>query len=717
MRIPFLSILIGVVISFLVIALIIRTSLFSSSTTETGKLQTPAVTAQTTLERTGGGMVHIDAATVSDAYTALGFVHARDRLWQLQRFRWAAHSAYTSRFGSDYLLADKLSSALLYTGERSVQESLDISDEDYRLFGNYARGINAYIAKTGRHYPIQFTITDTTPELWDADDVARLFALQLWLHHTRWQQELANSVMASSLPPSLLPYLYTDDTIELMHQIQLPESAKESFSKLLYADAQLRELLNAPRQLEPIRSVSQQDAEGNEVSLVTLQSGPQAPSYWYDISVSIQNQPPVTGFTIPGTPILWTGSNERYSWVPESGYTSADLILPAGEDTRQERMLINTSSGEEALFRFTMNTDGFLIDDTPESPVVFNRLQHNSGRMLDSFRRAAFGEAVELSGPSSDETGMYPLSIRPAAPGDTFSSGTTGFSEHISQYLNQMPLFDTQRPLMLQEANAHETHPERREVAFRLSEILTELTTISDIDISRQYLSNWDGQYDRYAVAATLIELSLMKIAENALRNYLDEKDFELLQEIGLIDQVIGTQLIDAHYTAMNSETDGISPVSNAFFARRVQEALQDLRKIAGTETFEWRWGNVNKNTFTDRLLCGYEEEQLRNRSNACVRIERAQNVPVLGQEDLLNAALIYSDGNQIRSHALTTAVLQTIRNPGQSAKVHSVILPGHSSDPFSIYYTNGLNSWPPYSVIPRTVDSTILGRFLLTPN
>lgn len=711
MRIPFLSLILGFLLLIIVAFLVIRASLFNATVAETGRLQTASVSAQTHLDRSADGHVMVTASTMRNTMAGIGFAHARDRLWQMQRFHWAVHSRYSSLFGTEYILADKLSAAILYSSNGDLKEALGITSYDYELLGYYADGINDFIIKSGRDYSIQFTVTGTRPSLWTADDVLRIFVLQNWLLHTDWQQELANTLVSASLPASLLPYMFGEDSMEIIRKLELPNELFPQVRTLLKADNQLRQLLNAPGHIGPVRSVSQVSTDGSIVHFTSLQSGNQAPTFWYDVSISNPDEDSVTGFTIPGTPVLWAGSGPDRSWVPETDFATTDIVLPADSIQNRAHIIVETDEGEQHLFRLPHNESGFLPQEYENPAFLFNRLNQNLGINLSAFREMAFNG----NHPKPETSGLGPFLI---IPDGQDSSITTGFSFEIADYLNERSLFNHEQLLTLNESQAHDTHPGRIELAAQLSDILGELDAIPDINITRQYLTNWNGQYERYAVAASIMELSLRKIGENALRSYLEEEDYELLEGLGLIDQEIGTQLIRAHYRAMQQSSGGVSPVSNAFFARRLQEALAELRTFAGEETFDWRWGNVNKNTFTDRLICGYADDTntYRSRSRACVRLETAQNIPVLGQQDLLNAVRIYSDGKSIRTQTLTTAVIQTIRRPGRASETVTVLIPGTSSNPFTKFYNNGLDSWPPFGPIARTSYTVSHTRFTLTP-
>ena len=52
------------------------------------------------------GVPHINAQSQKDAYTALGYVHAQDRLWQMELIRRIAPGRLSELFGKDLLDTD-----------------------------------------------------------------------------------------------------------------------------------------------------------------------------------------------------------------------------------------------------------------------------------------------------------------------------------------------------------------------------------------------------------------------------------------------------------------------------------------------------------------------------------------------------------------------------------------------------------------------------------
>ncbi|QXP52905.1 penicillin acylase family protein [Cellulophaga sp. HaHa_2_1] len=104
------------------------------------------------------GIPHIYGASEEDAFRTLGYVHAQDRLWQMELLRRIGPGRLSEVFGKDMITTDKflISLGIDEASEKTVAH-LDMNDESIRLTNAYLEGINAYI-KDGPT-PVEFYLT------------------------------------------------------------------------------------------------------------------------------------------------------------------------------------------------------------------------------------------------------------------------------------------------------------------------------------------------------------------------------------------------------------------------------------------------------------------------------------------------------------------------------------------------------------------------------
>jgi len=115
------------------------------------------------------GVPHIYAKNIDDLFFAQGYVHAQDRLWQMDLY----HRTYTGRLseilGPSALRHDRLMRLLQYRGPFNDREWKSYHPEGKRIFDAFAAGVNAYIADIGEKLPVEFTLTGLKPLPWTAD--------------------------------------------------------------------------------------------------------------------------------------------------------------------------------------------------------------------------------------------------------------------------------------------------------------------------------------------------------------------------------------------------------------------------------------------------------------------------------------------------------------------------------------------------------------------
>lgn len=116
------------------------------------------------------GIPHIYGQTEEDAFRALGYVHAQDRLWQMELLRRIAPGRLSEVFGSDMIKTDKFIIALGIddASERTVA-ALDKNSQTFQLTQAYLDGINQFIAEGPT--PVEFYLTGLKKEPFVLKDV------------------------------------------------------------------------------------------------------------------------------------------------------------------------------------------------------------------------------------------------------------------------------------------------------------------------------------------------------------------------------------------------------------------------------------------------------------------------------------------------------------------------------------------------------------------
>ena len=95
------------------------------------------------------GIPHIYAQNRADLFRTQGYVHAQDRLWQMEQNRRTGRGTLAAVFGEVALEADRFSRIIGF--RRAAEAELDqIDDETHQILNWYADGVNGYISAPPR---------------------------------------------------------------------------------------------------------------------------------------------------------------------------------------------------------------------------------------------------------------------------------------------------------------------------------------------------------------------------------------------------------------------------------------------------------------------------------------------------------------------------------------------------------------------------------------
>jgi penicillin amidase len=115
------------------------------------------------LWRDAWGVPHIKARSREEAFSALGFAHARDRLWQMEALLRRGTGRYAEWVGKPAVSADILARQVDTAGASRRDYEL-LNAETQGMLVAYARGVNAFIA-TG-HWPVEYALLGAEPGEW-----------------------------------------------------------------------------------------------------------------------------------------------------------------------------------------------------------------------------------------------------------------------------------------------------------------------------------------------------------------------------------------------------------------------------------------------------------------------------------------------------------------------------------------------------------------------
>lgn len=140
------------------LALIFGIFLYSLKPTYHGKKQLLNLSAEVKVYFDTYGIPHIYAENELDAFRALGYVHAQDRLWQMELLRRVASGGLSEVFGSKLVGTDKFFLSLgIQDASTKTVSGLDMDSPMVKISESYLAGVNQFIEEGAT--PIEFYLT------------------------------------------------------------------------------------------------------------------------------------------------------------------------------------------------------------------------------------------------------------------------------------------------------------------------------------------------------------------------------------------------------------------------------------------------------------------------------------------------------------------------------------------------------------------------------
>lgn len=292
-------------------------------------LTTPGLSAPVEIVRDNANVPHIFAEADEDAFFALGYVHAQDRLWQMVTLRRTAQGRLSELFGTSTLKIDTLLRRLdIYP--LSVQSVQAQDDRALAVLRAYARGVNARIDEInrdslGRGAPEMFLFPSAIAPWQPADSIAiqKLMALQLSGHLS---EEVLRARVSLLLPDEarlsdILPDAPGTGVAALSDYASLVPGAPRYAASEPQIDTPLSPM---PRRglagaSNAWAAAANRSATGGTLLANDPHLGLSAPAIWYLARLDLDHGG-VIGGTIPGMPAVLAGRTDTLGWGLTSSY-------------------------------------------------------------------------------------------------------------------------------------------------------------------------------------------------------------------------------------------------------------------------------------------------------------------------------------------------------------------------------------------------------------
>ncbi|MGI8608354.1 MAG: penicillin acylase family protein [Candidatus Dormibacteria bacterium] len=281
-----------------------------------GRLQVSGIDADVVLTRDERGIPHISASSRRDALFGIGFVHAQDRLWQMELQRRMAAGRLCEVVGPRGLGVDRLMRRL---GLRRVSEAewhITHATGDVRAeVLAYTAGVNA--AMRDRPLPAEFTILRHRPEPWEPEDTLAVGRLLSYSQALNWESQLVRMRLLKELGAELTAAL--DPVLAGTAAMPLGDlaGAAGAASPEWFAELKSAEDLLALSSWAPASNSWAVHGSKTTTGHALLANDPHGPisipSSWYRVHVQ-EGDEVIAGLTFCGTPYVLFGRNQHVAW-------------------------------------------------------------------------------------------------------------------------------------------------------------------------------------------------------------------------------------------------------------------------------------------------------------------------------------------------------------------------------------------------------------------
>jgi penicillin amidase len=260
------------------------------------------------------GEPHIAAQNQDDLLFAQGYLTAQERLWQMDALRRAAAGDLAEVVGAVALESDR---------EMRRLRMRRIAEEDYTTMpagdraamAAYARGVNAYIDSHHGRLPLEFTLLGYDPRPWSVVD-SILIGLHMFRSlTTTYPDEILKQQMLAGGDRAKVDFLFPSRTGH-----EAPPGALQPASRELQPGSNAWAVAGS-------HTASGKPLVSNDMHLEFS-----IPGIWYLAHLQSPGLN-VAGVSLPGTPGVIVGHNERIAWgVTNLHYDVQDLYIEQFDD-------------------------------------------------------------------------------------------------------------------------------------------------------------------------------------------------------------------------------------------------------------------------------------------------------------------------------------------------------------------------------------------------
>jgi penicillin G amidase len=376
-----LKVTIGIVLS-LIIIFIIGGYIFYNSLKESlpvyeGELKAPSLKSEVKIYFDSLAVPYILADNDEDVSFALGYLHARERMFTMDIIRRAGEGRLSEIFGVETLPFDKMFRTVgLSRTANMIKEKMN--PEGLKLLEAYSRGVNFYIEEKKNEYPVEFDVLGYQPEKWKPEHSIIIIRMMAWELNLGWWTDLAFTELVQKLGEEKVKEILPDypENAPTIIPADIKKFAQIN-SNFIETDKSFRKFMGMTgTHLGSNNWVvnSQMSASGKPIIANDPHLAYRAPGIWYAAVIKSPTWN-ASGVSLPGVPGIVIGKNDNISWTLTNIMTDETDFYFETLDSSRTKYLLDGSWKDLIIVEDTIETrDGIRepieIKYTHRGPII-----------------------------------------------------------------------------------------------------------------------------------------------------------------------------------------------------------------------------------------------------------------------------------------------------------------------------------------------------------
>jgi penicillin amidase len=360
-----------------------------------GDLHFKGISKKIEIFRDRWGVPHIYAQNLHDLLFGQGFVHAQDRLWQMEFNRRLVAGRLSEVLGEAALPADRWLRTLTIARVANFEVSL-LEEPTLSYLQAYVDGINAFICK--QRLPIEFMLLRYKPEPWQISDTLGWIKMMAWSLSVNWEAELVRTKLINLLGQDLAAALEAGQLDRWRFTIP-PGGVPQIDGASVLERARKARPFMGPSPYQGLGSNNwvvsgSRTKTGMPLLANDMHLAMSIPAIWYENHLvccpANEKVPELNsiGVTFPGIPLIVSGHNGAVAW----GFTNG---FPDVQDLYIERLREKDDGQKQAEYNgewediLTLKEVIHVKDSTPVTQEV---LVTRHGPIINSLAADLAGE-------------------------------------------------------------------------------------------------------------------------------------------------------------------------------------------------------------------------------------------------------------------------------------------------------------------------------------